>query len=315
LQRHEAGGRSSREIDTFDVFDANREVTMSQKPMNRLVRASVRSGAGRFVMRALRDIRSLELFDRAMTLAAQAFTSILPILIVAGSLRGSLNPEADALFAQSLNLDDQTAELVAESMPQQTGGVTVAQVVGALLLIIAATSFARALERCFRRIWGTPKVSIRFAWRWVAAIVAIVIGIVLVALTRNVVRGTGAMEVLRFIAESVIWGALWWIASWVVINRSVSLRALLPGSVLAGVGFAGAAVIGRVYLPGALASSADQFGVLGLAFSYIGWLFVLMAIFLIAAAIGRVIHLATIGRLWSQSGDTAATRIATRRQP
>jgi len=285
---------------------------MSQIPMNRLLRAGVRSAAGRFLMRTLRDLRDLELFDRAMTLAAQAFTSILPVLIVAASLRGRLNPEADALFAQSLNLDDRTAELVKESMPQQTGGVTVAQVVGALLLIIAATSFARALERCIRRIWKTPKASIRFAWRWVAAIVAVVIGVVLVAATRNAMRGPGAMPVAQFLVEAMIWCLLWWISSWVVINRSVGLRQLLPGSVLAGLGFAVAAVVGRVYLPGVLASSANQFGVLGLAFSYIGWLFALMAVFLVAATIGRVIHLAAIGRLWSHSGETVAVRTATR---
>ncbi|AWB95429.1 hypothetical protein DCE93_06950 [Agromyces badenianii] len=282
------------------------EVIMAQLPVNRLMRAGVRSAAGRLVLRSLRDIRDLELFDRAMTLAAQAFTSILPILIVAGSLRGSLNPEADAAFAANLSLDDRTAELVQQSMPQQVGGVTFTQVVGALLVIIAATSFARALERCIRRIWKTPKVGIRFAWRWVVAIVAVVVGIILVVATRNVVRGAGAISGLEFIIEAAVWCVLWWIASWIVINRSVSLRALLPGSVLAGLGFAVAAVVGRVYLPRVLASSADQFGVLGLAFSYIGWLFVLMAVFLVAATIGRVIHLAVIGRLWSHSGESAA---------
>jgi uncharacterized BrkB/YihY/UPF0761 family membrane protein len=285
---------------------------MSQTPVERLVRASVRSSAGRFVMRAVRDIRDLELFDRAMTLAAQAFTSILPILIVAASLRGSLNPEVDSMFAQSLNLDEHTADLVQQSMPEQTDGATAAQIIGALLLIVAATSFARALERCFRRIWRTPRPSIRFAWRWVAAIIAIVVGIVLVAGTRSVVRGTGPMPVLQFVVEAVIWSVLWWITTWIVINRSVSLRALLPGSVLAGLGFAGAAVVGRVYLPRALAASAEQFGILGLAFSYIGWLFVLMAVFLVAATIGRVIHLAVIGRLWSRSGEAPAARAATR---
>ena len=37
--------------------------------------------------------------------------------------------------------------------------------------------------------------------------------------------------------------------------------------------------------------------VLGLAFSYIGWLFVLMAVLLTSVTIGRVIHLVLIGRL------------------
>lgn len=277
----------------------------TQMPVNRLVRAMSRSAAGRFVMRALRDVRNLELFDRAMTLAAQAFTSILPILIVGGSLRGTLNPEADAMFAESLGLDDQTAELLQQSMPEQPDGVTLTQVVGVLLLFIAASAFARALERCFRRIWRTPKAGIRFAWRWVVAIVAIVIGFVLVVTTRYVVRGTDTLSALELIIEAAIWCLLWWVASWIVINRSVSLRALLPGSILAGLGFAVATVLGRVYLPRVLASSAEQFGVLGLAFSYIGWLFALMAVLLAAVTIGRVIHLTLIGNLWSHSGDAS----------
>lgn len=241
-----------------------------------------------------------------MTLAAQAFTSILPVLIVVSSLRASLNPEADAMFAANLSLDDDTAELVKQSIPQATEGVSFTQVFGALLLILSATAFARALERCFRRIWKTPKAPIRFAWRWVVAIVAILIGVVLVLMTRYVVRGTGALSVLEFMIEVAVWSALWWVASWIVINRTVSLRALLPGSVLAGFGFAVAAVAGRVYLPGAFASSADQFGVLGLAFSYVGWLFVLMSVLLVAVTTGRLIHLTVIGQLWRRSGATAA---------
>jgi membrane protein len=279
---------------------------MVQPPVSRLLRSTVRSAAGRFLLRALRDLRDLELFDRAMTLAAQAFTSILPVLIVVSSLRGSLNPEADAMFAENLSLDDETAELVKQSIPRAIEGVSFSQVIGALLLILSATAFARALERCFRRIWKTPKAPIRFAWRWVVAIVAILIGFVLVVMTRYVLRGTGALSLLEFILEVAVWSALWWFASWIVINRSVSLRALFPGSVLAGLGFAVAAVVGRVYLPRAFASSAHQFGVLGLAFSYIGWLFVLMSVLLAAVTIGRVIHLSVSGQLWSRSGGTAA---------
>ncbi|WP_043445152.1 YhjD/YihY/BrkB family envelope integrity protein [Arthrobacter sp. L77] len=277
-----------------------------QLQTHRLIRAGVRSAAGRVVLRSFRDLRDLELFDRAMTLAAQAFTSILPILIVTGSLRGSVNPEADSLFAESLGLDQDTAELVQQSMPAPAEGVTFTQVASVLLLLIAATAFTRALERCFRKIWKTPKVGLRFAWRWVAAIIAIVIGLLLIITTRSVVRGTGAISVLGFTLEATIWCLLWWIASWLVVNRTVSLQALLPGSVLAGLGIAGATAVGRVYLPQILAASADEFGVLGLAFSYIGWLFVLMAVLLASLTIGRVVHLAMIGRLWSHSGEGAA---------
>jgi len=284
---------------------------MAESTSNRLVRTGVRSSPGRFAVRVARDLRDVELFDRAMTLAAQVFTSILPILIVAGSLRGRLNPEADSAFVENLSLDERTADLLQQSLPREVDAVTATGVIGALLLIIAATSFARALERCFRKIWRTPKVGIRFAWRWVVAIVAIVIGIALVVATRNIVDVTGAMPVLEFIAEAAIWCVLWWIASWIVINRSVGLWALLPGSVLAGIGFAGATLMGRIFLPPILASSADKFGVLGLAFSYIGWLFVLMFVLLVAVTVGRIIYLALIGRLWSRSGEVTGIEAPT----
>jgi membrane protein len=263
------------------------------------------------LLRALRDLRDLELFDRAMTLAAQAFTSVLPVLIVSGQFRRRLNPDARAYLTENLSLDGRTAELVERSIPPPEEGVTVAQVIGTLLLIIAATSFARALERCFRKIWDAPKASIRFAWRWVAAILAIVIGLVIVSATRYVLRSAEPVGVLAFIVEAALWCLLWWLSVWIVVNRTVSLRALLPGSVLTGIGLAAATQVGRLYLPPALASSADQFGVLGLAFTYVGWLFVLMSVLLVAATIGRILHLAFVGRLWSRSGDRGAVRATT----
>ena len=113
---------------------------------------------------------------------------------------------------------------------------------------------------------------------------------------------------IEFIAEVVLWGALWWIASWIVINRQVSLRELLPGSVLAGVGFAVAGLIGRAFLPPLLADSATRFGVLGMAFTYIGWLLVLACILLVAATVGRVVYLTYSGRAWRRSASIAGGR-------
>ena len=167
--------------------------------------------------------------------------------------------------------------------------------------MIAATSFARALERSLQRIWRTPSISVKFAWRWFAALAAVVIGLAFVVATRIIVHGDGAVPVFEFIAEVVIWGALWWIASWIVINRRVSLRQLLPGAVLAGIGFAVAGLFGRAFLPPLLADSAARFGVLGMAFTYIGWLLVLSCVLLVAATAGRVVYLTYTGDAWRRS--------------
>ncbi|WP_344059453.1 hypothetical protein [Microbacterium pumilum] len=141
-------------------------------------------------------------------------------------------------------------------------------------------------------------ISIKFAWRWLAAVVAVVIGLAFVVGTRIILRGGGPTTVVEFIVEIMIWGALWWIACWIVINRQVTLRRLLPGAVLTGIGFAVAGVYGRLFLPPLLADSAQRFGVLGMAFTYIGWLLVLSCILLVAMTTGRVAYLTRSGSAW-----------------
>ncbi|MCC2031582.1 YhjD/YihY/BrkB family envelope integrity protein [Microbacterium allomyrinae] len=269
--------------------------------MHRLVRAGARSDPGRFMLRLARDLGDLGLIDRGMTLAAHVFTSIIPILIVAGALRASLDARSGPIFAEHLGLDAATAEILEKSLPGGAQELRATGVIGLVVLVIAATSFARALERSIRMIWRTSTVSVKFAWRWLAALIAVVVGLALVVATRIVVHGEGLIPVAEFLAEVVLWGALWWIASWIVINRGVSLRELLPGAVLAGIGFAVAGLFARVLLPPLLADSAARFGVLGMAFTYIGWLLVLSCLLLVASTAGRIVHLTRTGRAWRRS--------------
>lgn len=281
---------------------------MAQWTLNRLVRTAARSPSGRFALRVARDLGDLEIIDRAMTLAAHVFTSILPILIVAGALRASMDPRTGPIFAEHLGLDDATAQILQNSLPGGAQELRATGVLGIVLLIIAATSFARALERSLHTIWRTPSVGIRFAWRWLAALAAVVIGLAFVVATRIVLRGNGPISVLEFLLEVAFWGVLWWFAWWIVIDRRVSLRALLPGAVLAGVGFAVAGLVARVFLPPLLADSARRFGVLGMAFTYIGWLLVLACVLLIAATIGRVAYLTRNRRVWRRSVSATLVR-------
>ncbi len=279
---------------------------MGRWSVNRLVRAGARSPTGRFVLRVMRGLGDIQLVDRGMTLAAHVFTSVIPILIVAGAVSSRLDRTSSTIFAEHLGLDAPTAEILEKSLPGGEQELRATGVIGVILLVIAATSFARALERSLRAIWHTPSVGIRFAWRWLVAVVAVIIGVVLIVATRIIVVGEWvATPVIEFIAEVVLWSALWWIACWIVINRQVSLRELLPGSVIAGVGFAIAGLLGRVILPPLLADSALRFGVLGIAFTYIGWLLVLSLILLISVTVGRVVYLTFIGHAWRRSDSGA----------
>jgi membrane protein len=236
-----------------------------------------------------------------MTLAAHAFTSVLPILIVAGAVRSRLDPQSGPVLAEHLGLDAATAEILQNSLPGGAQELRATGVIGVVLLVIAATSFARALERSLRTIWRTPASSVKSAWRWFAAVIAVVVGLAVVITIRTLLRGDGSATLAAFAAEVAAWAVLWWIASWMVVNRRVTLRELLPGALLAGVGFAAAGLLGRLVLPPLLADSANRFGVLGMAFTYIGWLLVLAWILLTAMTVGRVAYLTYSGLAWRRS--------------
>lgn len=281
---------------------------MTRWTVQGLVRTGARTDAGRFALRVARDLGDLGLVDRGMTLAAHVFTSVLPILIVAGALRARLDPGTGPLFAEHLGFDEATADILQKSLPGGEQELRATGIIGIVLLLIAATSFARALERSLRTIWRTPSVSIRFAWRWLAAVASVIAGLALIVATRILLPDDGPGRVLEFAAEAALWTGLWWITSWIVVNRRIGLRQLLPGSVLAGIGFAVAGLFGRAFLPPILADSATRFGVLGMAFTYIGWLLVLACILLVSVTVGRVVHLTRHGRAWSRSSRYARDR-------
>ena len=244
---------------------------------------------GRFVTRIVNALVTLEVFDRAMTLAAQAFISILPLVIAVAALRrGDAEPIGRGLSTY-LGLNDSAANTLETAVPSSSDVFSALGWFGTLLLVVSATAFSRALERFYARVWSKRKLGFRAAWRLFAVIAAIILGLVVVQLTRSVLRAEGTYLVLRSIAEFVLWTVVWLLVGWIVLNRTVSFRMLLPGAILCGIGLAIAGGVGRIYLPIALSSSAEQFGALGITIAYVGWLFVLMSVVVVAVTIGRVL--------------------------
>lgn len=160
---------------------------------------------------------------------------------------------------------------------------------GVLLLLASATAFSRALDRFYARVWSTRRPGIRGAWRWIAVLAAIPIGLAVVQFTRSILRSDGVFVLLRFVLESILWTLIWLAAGWIILNRAVGVRALLPGAMLCGIGLAITGGFGRIYLPIALTSAAQQFGALGITIAYIGWLFILMFIVVVGVAVGHVL--------------------------
>lgn len=251
-----------------------------------------RTSAGRTVARVIKGIVDVEFADRSMTLAAQEFTSVLPVIIAVGTI-GNLDAVGDTIYEQlgidpsSLSLTEITADTVSATTPTfATFGV-----IGLLMVIVSGTSFARALGRLYGRVWGIPPLSIRGWWRWVAVLLAVAISVALLSGARKLSDVDWVGLPLSFGCELIIWFALWSVIPYLLTDGRLAGRVLWATAGLTALGLSVVRIAGRIYLPRAANSAQQKFGELGLVFTAIGWMFVMSGVIVAAAAIVKALAL------------------------
>ncbi|MFF0818000.1 hypothetical protein ACFYVR_22975 [Rhodococcus sp. NPDC003318] len=252
-----------------------------------------RTTAGRTVARVLGGLADIELADRAMTLAAQEFTSVLPVIIVVGTI-GNLHGASETLSNQ-LGIDPgaltsithTTANAVESSPPTfATFGV-----IGVLMIIVSGTSFARALGRVYGKVWGVPTLTFSGWWRWVAVLVAVAAAIGLLGRVRRVSTVEWIGPPLAVVGEALVWFGLWMAVPYLLTQGRLAGRVLWATAGLTSAGLTILGIGGVLYLPRAAASAQDKFGELGLVFTAITWMFLQSAVVVAATTIVKALAL------------------------
>jgi membrane protein len=263
-------------------------VAISRVPerLRPLTRWMIARWPGRVVLGGLAGFGRLELFDRAMALAAQLFTSVFPVLIMLSVWVGQ--PTSDGL-ADAVSMPSVSQDVLDQALDESGG--TAFGLLGTLLVLASATSLSRALARAMATVWRLPRPKTRLtdAWRWVAVVMALALS---VALARTLGGFTDALPprdtwtlVITFALD--IFSAAF--VPWLLLASQVPVRRLLPGAIVFALAMLVARPASEAYLPRALEESADRYGTIGVAFTYLAWLYVASFIFLAAAVLGNVI--------------------------
>ena len=263
----------------------------SWRAQDALLRAQRRSPPAlvRFGLAVIHQMNRLEPFDRAMTLAAQAFTSIFPVLIVTFSLL----PHDDAgrlggRVAKALALPEATRSALAGAFPDDAEQAATFGVLSLLIVLVSATSFSRALTRMYAKAWSVRGPGWRSPWRWFAAILAITSCTVATQIAQRTADGVGwtaGALLLTFVANTVLWT---WVPS-VLLAAEVPWRYLAPGGALMGASTVALYFASKVYMPSAMSYANSHFGELGVAFTCIGWLFAVAFVLIVATVLGVVV--------------------------
>ena len=112
-----------------------------------------------------------------MTLAAEVFTAIFPLLIMTAIWLGSKQSDD---IARSIDMPKETQRVLDDALNGSSANAF--GLVGALVVLASATSLSRALTRAFATIWEVPRpnTGLRGAWRWVGAVIVIAVVMVLI---------------------------------------------------------------------------------------------------------------------------------------
>lgn len=241
---------------------------------------------GRSLLRIAARFVRLEMFDRSMTVAAQVFTSVFPILIMAAVWLGSRYGDE---IADGINMPDETREVMQDALGN-TGGSTFG-IVGTLVVLISATSLSRALTRAFAAIWDLPrpKAGLVRAWRWLGAVLVLAAFVVLVRWLSQLSGSLPAAGTWGWLVPLALDTLAAFLLPWILLAGQVPVRRLLPGAFVFGLIMLAVRPASSVFLPRALDVSADRYGTIGVAFTYIAWLYVVAFCFLVAALVGQVI--------------------------
>jgi membrane protein len=223
------------------------------------------------------------MFDRSMTVAAQFFTSVFPILIL--FMTWARSRDADRL-ADALGLPAETRSVLQDAM--QGAGSSAFGFVGILIVLASATSLSRALTRCFVAIWGLPRPrsSLGSAWRWLAVVVVLTLSVVL---ARAVSEPLPPRDVLPLLESFALDVAVAFFVPWVLLGGAVKPRVLAPAALVFALLMVTVRPATAAWLPHALEVSADRYGSIGVAFTYLACLYVASFCFLGSAVVGQVI--------------------------
>ncbi|HWD42542.1 MAG TPA: hypothetical protein VHM23_02270 [Actinomycetota bacterium] len=267
-------------------LDQSRWITDLRRRVEPAVRLAQAGLPGRILGRLI----EVHVLDRAVILAAQAFSAILPLFIVVNSI--SPRPGGDSpatVLAGKIGLGPaDMSSLQSATAPPSSARASVG-FLGVVLALLTATSFARALQRSYQLAWRLPPVGLRAAWRPLALVVGLALYIELVFLFGRLVRGVPAGSVLEDLVTFAGACALWTGAGWILLAGRVRPRLLAAGGLLTAVGFASLRRLSALYLPSLVAGNQEQFGLLGVAFTLFSWLSACSFIIVVATVLGAVL--------------------------
>ena len=223
--------------------------------------------------------------DRAMTVAAQAFTALIPLLLLAAVFApgGDQDLVAESLI-DKFRLSGEAAADVEQLFAGAGDGGT--GVLSAVLLVFSGVSLTRRVQRMYEQAWGfEPRAGFRGSVAALLGLATLLLDIVLLSLVHGLVAPTPFPGVLGWSVSVLAGVALWTAVPWLLLDGRVPWRRLVPSGVLVAVCSGAYSLATVVYMPVLMESYSRRYGLFGVTLALVGWLLCVSLILVVATIV------------------------------
>lgn len=236
---------------------------------------------------ALERLVEIQFVERSVALGSLAFTAIVPLLVIAAAFLPGTDGLANELIRR-FHLRGSTADVVRGVFAQPDAVRQSISWFGVLLLIAAALSFTRALQRVYERAWRLEARGLAGTRAGLIWIGGIVVWVTVFSTARHwlldLAGPVGSLAIL-LAGDAVVW--LW--SPWILLSRRIAWRALVPTAWLTAVALTAISIGSVVYMPQAIGRSAAHYGPIGIAIALVSWLVGIGFALTACAAVGAVL--------------------------
>src|SRR4051812_4938347 len=231
-----------------------------------------------------------EFVDRSVALAAKAFVSFFPLIIVTAAFMP--DDVRKAIFTNVTGRLGMSGSALTTAKAAFATSSDVRRATGVLGLIFAffyASSFTTALQRVYLRAWRRPPGGGATNYvrgpTWMAAIL---VYFTLLGGARRALHGPPGTVTLLVLTLAGALG-LWWITARVMLRGHVRWRPLLASAVLTGIAMTVYGGTAGLWMPRIVTNNQHQFGFFGVALALVTWFSGAALCIVIGACAGAVL--------------------------
>jgi len=231
----------------------------------------------------------IEVIERALALASKLFVAVIPLSIILKSIvpgSGSFGQDLVVRFGLTGAGASATRTLFASGSDVR-GAVSV---IGVVILLYSVLSFTRALQRVYVNVWRLHPQPFDALARQLVWIVGFVVYSAVLSPLHDLEHGH-SLGILYTATATLLGAAFWVFSPYVLLGRRIRWRRMLPTGLLTAAGISLYSIGTALFLPGIFTSNAERYGLIGIAFAMVTWLF---------AYAGVVIVCAVLAGTWDQ---------------